>query len=153
MTGWIMIIVGVVVIGVLIYVLTPECEINKYIKGIYALIVVLVIASPIAKALKSDIDFYKYFNQTFDTDSAFVDSVNDDRKQSDEQKITISLKNRGYEGANVVIFQSTSNIYEIDRVNVDITLCSQTKEECEEEIKKIVFSTVNCNEVRVYDNK
>lgn len=153
MTGWIMSIVGVVVIGVLIDVLTPEGESNKYIKGIYALIVVLVIASPIAKALKSDIDFSKYFDQTFDTDSAFVDSVNDDRKQSDEQKITIYLKNRGYDGANVVIFQSTSNIYEIDRVNVDITLCSQNKEECEEEIKKIVFSTVNCNEVRVYDNK
>lgn len=153
MTGWIMSIVGVVVIGVLIDVLTPEGESNKYIKGIYALIVVLVIASPIAKALKSDIDFSKYFDQTFDTDSAFVDSVNDDRKQSDEQKITIYLKNCGYDGANVVIFQSTSNIYEIDRVNVDITLCSQTKEECEEEIKKIVFSAVNCNEVRVYDNK
>ena len=57
MTAWIMSIVGVVVIGVLIDVLTPEGESNKYVKGVYALIVVLVIASPIAKALKSDIDF------------------------------------------------------------------------------------------------
>ncbi len=153
MTGWIMSIVGVVVIGVLIDVLTPEGESNKYIKGVYALIVVLVIASPIAKALKSDIDFSKYFDSAFQTDSTFVDYVNDDRKDEDEQKIANSLKLRGYENAQVVIFERTGNIYGIDRVNVDITLCSHTKEECEEEIKEIVKKTVNCNEVRVYDNK
>lgn len=153
MTGWIMSIVGVVVIGVLIDVLTPEGESNKYIKGVYALIVVLVIASPIAKALKSDIDFSKYFDSAFQTDSTFVDYVNDDRKDEDEQKIANSLKLRGYENAQVVIFERTGNIYGIDRVNVDITLCSQTKEKCEEEIKEIVKKTVNCNEVRVYDNK
>lgn len=153
MTGWIMSIVGVVVIGVLIDVLTPEGESNKYIKGVYALIVVLVIASPIAKALKSDIDFSKYFDSAFQTDSIFVDYVNDDRKDDDEQKIANSLKLRGYENAQVVIFERTGNIYGIDRVNVDITLCSQTKEKCEEEIKEIVKKTVNCNEVRVYDNK
>lgn len=153
MTGWIMSIVGVVVIGVLIDVLTPEGESNKYIKGVYALIVVLVIASPIAKALKSDIDFSKYFDSAFQTDSAFIDHVNDDRKDEDEQKIANSLKLRGYENAQVVIFERTGNIYGIDRVNVDITLCSQTKEKFEEEIKEIVKKTVNCNEVRVYDNK
>lgn len=153
MTGWIMSIVGVVVIGVLIDVLTPEGESNKYIKGVYALIVVLVIASPIAKALKSDIDFSKYFDSAFQTDSTFVDYVNDDRKDEDEQKIANSLKLRGYENAQVVIFERTGNIYGIDRVNVDITLCSQTKEKFEEEIKEIVKKTVNCNEVRVYDNK
>lgn len=153
MTGWIMSIVGVVVIGVLIDVLTPEGESNKYIKGVYALIVVLVIASPIAKALKSDIDFSKYFDSAFQTDSTFVDYVNDDRKDEAEQKIANSLKLRGYENAQVVIFERTGNIYGIDRVNVDITLCSQTKEKCEEEIKEIVKKTVNCNELRVYDNK
>lgn len=153
MTAWIMSIVGVVVIGVLIDVLTPEGESNKYVKGVYALIVVLVIASPIAKALKSDIDFSKYFDDAFETDSAFVESVNDDRKDSDEQKITNYLKLRGYENAVVVIFQSVGNIYGIDRVNVDLTMCTQTKEECEEEIKSLVGSVVNCDEVRVYDNK
>ena len=153
MTGWIMSIVGVVVVGVLIDVLTPEGESNKYVKGIYALIVVLVIASPIAKALRSDIDFSKYFEETFETDSAFIDGVNDDRKESDEQKITNSLNLRGYEGAQVVIFAAASNIYEIDRVNVDITLTDKTKEECEEDIRSIVKSAVGCDDVRVYDNK
>lgn len=153
MTAWITGIVGVVVVGVLIDVLMPEGESNKYIKGVYALIVVLVIASPIAKALKSDIDFSKYFEGAFETDSAFVEYVNDDRKDADEQKITNSLKLRGYENAQVVIFESTQNIYGIDRVNVDVTLCDQTKEECGQEIIAIVKSTVNCEDVRVYDNK
>lgn len=153
MTGWIMSIVGVVVIGVLIDILTPEGESNKYVKGIYALIVVLVIASPIAKVLKADVDFSKYFDSAFETDSEFIDGVNDDRKQSDEQKITNSLNLRGYEGAQVVIFASASNIYGIDRVNVDITLTDKTKDECEEEIKSIVKSAVGCDDVRVYDNK
>lgn len=153
MTAWIMSIVGVVVIGVLIDVLTPEGESNKYVKGVYALIVVLVIASPIAKALKSEIDFSKYFDDVIVTDNAFVDGVNGDRKDADEQKITNCLKLRGYENASVVIFQTTGNIYGIDRVNVDITLCSQTKEDCEEEIISLVEAAVGCDEVRVYDNK
>lgn len=153
MTGWIMSIVGVVVVGVLIDVLTPEGESNKYVKGVYALIVVLVIASPIAKALRSDVDFSEYFDVTFETDDTFIDGVNDDRKESDEQKITRSLNIRGYEGAQVVIFASASNIYGIDRVNVDITLTDKTKDDCEEEIISIVKSAVGCDDVRVYDNK
>lgn len=153
MTGWIMSIVGVVVVGVLIDVLTPEGESNKYVKGVYALIVVLVIASPIAKALRSDVDFSEYFDVTFETDASFIDGVNDDRKESDEQKITRSLNIRGYEGAQVVIFASASNIYGIDRVNVDITLTDKTKDDCEEEIISIVKSAVGCDDVRVYDNK
>lgn len=153
MTAWIMSIVGVVVIGVLIDVLTPEGESNKYVKGVYALIVVLVIASPIAKALKSEIDFSKYFDEVVETDTAFVDGVNGDRKDADEQKITNCLKLRGYENASVVIFRTAGNIYGIDRVNVDVTMCSQTKEDCEEEIISLVRATVDCDEVRVYDNK
>lgn len=153
MTGWIMSIVGIVVIGVLIDVLMPEGESNKYVKGVYALIVVLVIASPIAKALKSETDFSKYFEEGFTVDSAFVEGISDDRKQADEQKIANSLKIRGYENVKVVIFTSTSNIYEIDRVNVDITLSEQTKEKSESEIIEIVKSAVNCDDVRVYDNK
>ncbi len=153
MTGWIMSIVGVVVVGVLIDVLTPEGESNKYVKGVYALIVVLVIASPIAKALKSDIDFSQYSDSAFDTDYAFVEAVNDDRKQSDEHKITNSLNLRGYEGAKVVIFAAASDIYEIDRVNVDLTLTDKNKDECEAEIISIVKNAVNCDDVRVYDNK
>lgn len=153
MTGWIMSIVGVVVVGVLIDVLTPEGENSKYVKGVYALIVVLVVASPIAKALKSDVDFSKYFDASFDADGAFVEYVNDDRKESDEQKITNSLRIRGYDGAEVVIFTAVSDIYKIDRVNVDLTLSDKTKEECEEDVKKIVKNAVGCDDVRVYDNK
>ncbi len=153
MTGWILSIVGVVVIGVLIDVLMPEGESNKYVKGVYALIVVLVIASPIAKALKSDVDFSRYFDETFSVDSSFVESVQEDRKESDEKKIANSLKLRGYEGADVVIFTAVSDIYEIDRVNVDITLTDKTAKECKDEIISIVKSAVNCDDVRVYDNK
>lgn len=153
MTAWIMSIVGIVVIGVLIDVLTPEGESNKYVKGVYALIVVLVIASPITKAFKSEIDFSKYFDDVIETDTAFIDGVNGDRKDADEQKITNCLKLRGYESATVVIFRTAGNIYGIDRVNVDITLCSQTKEDCEDEIISLIKAAVGCDEVRVYDNK
>ena len=153
MTGWLIGIVGVVVIGVLIDVLMPEGEGNKYVKGVYALIVVLVIISPIAGALKSETDFSKYFDDVFDTDSGFVESVNGDRKEEDEQKIANSLKLRGYENAQVVIFAAASDIYEIDRINVDITLCSQFKSDCENEVIEIVRKAAGNKEVRVYDNK
>lgn len=156
MTSWIAGIVGIVVVGVLIDILLPEGDSNKYIKGIYALIVVFIVISPIAKLANGDINIDNII-QNDDTyceiDDTFVQSVNNDRKNQDIQKITNSLKISGFSQAKVSIFLSTSNIYMIDRVNIDITDCTQNSADCAQKIIDIVNKCVNCEEVKIYDYK
>lgn len=156
MTSWIAGIVGIVVVGVLIDILLPEGDSNKYIKGIYALIVVFIVISPIAKLANGDINIDNII-QNDDTyceiDDTFVQSVNNDRKNQDIQKITNSLKINGFSQAKVSIFLSTSNIYMIDRVNIDITDCTQNSADCAQKIIDIVNKCVNCEEVKIYDYK
>ena len=52
MSGWLIGIVGVVSLGVLIEVLLPEGENSKYIRGIFSIIVIFVIISPLPKLAK-----------------------------------------------------------------------------------------------------
>lgn len=154
MSAWIASIAGVVILGVLIDVLLPEGESNKYVKGVYALIVILVVVSPVARFFNSGVDMGSIFDEeVFETDDSFHDYVNGDRKEQDRQNITNSLKKSGFENAVVVIFQSTGDIYKVDRVNVDITNCPYNVDQCEDKIIEIVKNCVNCEEVRVYDNK
>ena len=54
MSGWLIGIVGVVSLGVLIEVLLPEGENSKYIRGIFSIIVIFVIISPLPKLAKGD---------------------------------------------------------------------------------------------------
>ncbi|MDE7208303.1 MAG: stage III sporulation protein AF [Clostridia bacterium] len=54
MSGWLIGIVGVVSLGVLIEVLLPEGENSKYIRGIFSIIVILLIIYPLPKLAKCD---------------------------------------------------------------------------------------------------
>ena len=51
MAEWLMSVVGIVAAGVLLEIILPPGDTAKYAKGAYALIVVLVLASPIANVL------------------------------------------------------------------------------------------------------
>ena len=53
-SSWIMAIVGVSVLGVLVDLVMPNGQTKKYIKGIFAFIVVLVIISPLPNLLNKN---------------------------------------------------------------------------------------------------
>ena len=51
MAEWLMSVVGIIAAGVLLEIILPPGDTATYAKGAYALIVVLVLASPIANVL------------------------------------------------------------------------------------------------------
>ena len=67
---WIMKIIGLGALGVLLDVVLPEGETNKYIKGIFGIITVFVLFSPLPKLINADI---KVDNLTFDSQSVEID--------------------------------------------------------------------------------
>ena len=65
MNEWIMCIVGISALGILMDIIIPEGETNKYIKGIFAIFTVFVIIYPLPKLLKGGINLDELFNLAY----------------------------------------------------------------------------------------
>lgn len=123
MGGWMIAIAGVVMLGVLIEIIMPEGESKKYIGGVFALIVVLVIVSPLPKLLGSKSGVFSSWGQKEDQigiSQPWVQSVNERKLESDRQKATMFLEKKGFENANVVMICTNETIYRVERIRIDL---------------------------------
>ena len=62
-------IVGVAILGVIVDLILPSGTVSKYIKGVFALILIFVIISPIPKLINQNWSF----NDIFQTSSTEID--------------------------------------------------------------------------------
>ena len=92
MNAWLLSIVGVVSLGVLLEILLADGETSKYIKGVFALAVVLVLVAPIPKFLNKNFDINEFFGDEIVAQSAFLQSVNERRNTERENKVLAELK-------------------------------------------------------------
>ena len=152
MSAWILSVAGIVTAGVLIDILLPEGDSSKYVKGVFALIVVLVIVTPAVRLFSGgDLDLgFDTDAPAYSADDSFVDGVNSDRASADEEKIERSLAAAGYEDCSVNIFAAASDVSSAERVNVNVSACDAYSAEDDDEIKEIIKKCVNCSEVRIY---
>ena len=59
MSSWLFPIVGVVIIGVLIELVSGETKMGKFVRSIYSFIVLFIIVQPIPKLLQEKISFFE----------------------------------------------------------------------------------------------
>ncbi|MBQ2714260.1 MAG: stage III sporulation protein AF [Clostridia bacterium] len=84
---WILKIIGIGAIGVLLDVLMPEGDTNKYIKSVFALITVFVVVSPLPKLFGAKLEFDDlFFNQNLSVsvDEGFLDYVYEQKYEDKE---------------------------------------------------------------------
>lgn len=120
MGAWLMKITGVIALSALSSLLIPNGQTKKYVKGIFALITLFVLVSPLPKLLKSD---FSGFPNAFDTvseleiDETFLYGVATNAYKTQERNIEKFLKEKGIEAkVKFVVKSETSS--EIDYVNV-----------------------------------
>lgn len=120
MGAWLLKITGVIALSTLSSLLIPNGQTKKYVKGIFALITLFVLVSPLPKLLKSD---FSGFPNAFDTaseleiDEAFLYGVATNAYKTQERNIEKFLKEKGIEAkVKFVVKSETSS--EIDYVNV-----------------------------------
>lgn len=120
MGAWLLKITGVIALSTLSSLLIPNGQTKKYVKGIFALITLFVLVSPLPKLLKSD---FSGFPNAFDTateleiDETFLYGVATNAYKTQERNIEKFLKEKGIEAkVKFVIKSETSS--EIDYVNV-----------------------------------
>lgn len=120
MGAWLLKITGVIALSALSSLLIPNGQTKKYVKGIFALITLFVLVSPLPKLLKSD---FSGFSNAFDTaseleiDETFLYGVATNAYKTQERNIEKFLKEKGIEAkVKFVVKSETSS--EIDYVNV-----------------------------------
>lgn len=120
MGAWLLKITGVIALSTLSSLLIPNGQTKKYVKGIFALITLFVLVSPLPKLLKSD---FSGFPNAFDNvseleiDETFLYGVATNAYKTQERNIEKFLKEKGIEAkVKFVVKSETSS--EIDYVNV-----------------------------------
>lgn len=120
MGAWLLKITGVIALSTLSSLLIPNGQTKKYVKGIFALITLFVLVSPLPKLLKSD---FSGFPNAFDTvseleiDETFLYGVATNAYKTQERNIEKFLKENGIEAkVKFVVKSETSS--EIDYVNI-----------------------------------
>ena len=98
MGAWLLKITGVIALSTLSSLLIPNGQTKKYVKGIFALITLFVLVSPLPKLLKSD---FSGFPNAFDTaseleiDETFLYGVATNAYKTQERNIEKFLKEKG----------------------------------------------------------
>ncbi len=118
MNAWLLSIVGVVSLGVLLEILLADGETAKYIKGVFALAVVLILVAPLPKFLNKDFDLNDFFGKEMQTQTTFLNSVNERKNQERENRILTELKKSEIDVQKVRIFYLRGDTDNIDVVKV-----------------------------------
>jgi hypothetical protein len=105
--SWIISVAGVMVLTVLLDIILPDGQTNKYIKGIFSVVVIIAVISPVAGFLKSGDALGKLFEFTSDkygVDNNFIYAVYADahKAQADGMKTYLSGEGITVEAIDVV---------------------------------------------------
>ncbi|MEG1710632.1 MAG: hypothetical protein RR054_03330 [Clostridia bacterium] len=104
LSGYIMSIVGAAVITLLTDIIIPEGETNTYIKGILSIFIVFIIALPLPKLLKTEINFESIIGvEKVSIDYEFIDEINKGRIKEMEFTLKSALSSEGIHNCDVKI--------------------------------------------------
>lgn len=133
-------IVGVVLMSLLTDVLLPSGQVNKFIKGVFSLLLILVIISPISSLLNKEVEF-DFFQQggELTVDDSFLSDTVQRRKEERESYIYRLLESEGYKVTEVEIE------YEDNRIS-SITINLQEEDLT---VKDYVYSYIGIDRERI----
>lgn len=123
MTGWILSIAGVTILSVLVDLIMPNGQTAKYIKNVFAFMMILVIISPLPSLLKGNFDIGDIFqNEEIVIQEDFVYQVNRDKLTALEDSINKTLEEEGLKNVIVTINADIFQIeMQIKEINVDLS--------------------------------
>lgn len=157
---WILSIAGIICTSVLIELVLPDGQMNKYIKSILSFIIVLVIIIPIPKLLKSQSDYSNIFNyeNNIKVDENYLYQLNLDKMNALKGDIEADIIKHGYK--NVEVFVNADifdNLMSYQSINVDLThlVISENAEhnditKIKKDITNIIISHIQINEEAIF---
>ncbi len=100
--NYILSIVGVVFLGVMVDIISPEGKTNSFIKSMFAIFLMFVILTPVINFFsKSNIN--DILNSSYETDKDYISDIVDLRIEDLKSSVISELEKQGIFGTNVEI--------------------------------------------------
>lgn len=120
---WIMSIAGIICLSVIVELMLPDGQMNRYIKGIFSFVIILVIIMPIPNLIGKEINFsniFDYDNVAVDED--YIYQLNLDKINIVRDEIENDIQLHGYENVKIYIdCDIFDNAMKFESTTVDIT--------------------------------
>ncbi len=126
MASWLASILGVVVVGVIVELLTQNRRMGNFIRSIYGFIVLLVIVSPLPKLLKAD-----WWTSRAE-EMVNAEMLENLAQSSCQTRITQTLRLKGYDHALVTVVDHV--IYVNLGTTVDAATLAELQKDLGEEV-------------------
>lgn len=121
---WIMSIAGVSILSVIVDLIMPNGQTKKYIKGIFAFVIVFVIISPLPNLINKNFAIDDIFQGEINLQDTYIYEINRSKIESLEKAISNDLVKEGINGA---IININANIFTSDfQINAIFVDLSQT---------------------------
>lgn len=153
-SSWIMSIAGVSVLSVLVDLIMPNGQTKKYIKGIFAFIIIFVIISPLPSLINEKFSLDDMFQEEIELQDEYFYQINRNRISSLEAAIMDEFKKNNLYGVRVSI---NANIFtremEINAVFVDLSQVVINENlahiDINELIKSSILKYINIDEEKI----
>ena len=156
MSEYLISIIGVVVLGVLVDIVLPGGQMNKFVKSMFGVFTILIIISPVPKLINSNFDFSSlFYNQvSVEIDKDFLEVTNKKIVGQLEKSIVASCEKSGYSNVKCEIKSIlVENKLVIEKViiNLDNLVISQNVVHINKytEIEQAVQQVVNIEKERI----
>ncbi len=161
-SSWILSIAGVISLSVIVELMLPEGQINKYIRSIFSFIIVLVIISPLPSLIGKNFNFNDLsISQEYELQEDYIYQLNVYKTEAIQNEISSDIENSGYK--NVIVSVSSENFstnFKIKSVYVELSnlvISENAKHkniiDIENEILNIVLSHAKVDRAEVYFEK
>lgn len=123
LSSWVLSIAGIVLISTLVELILPDGQMNKYIKGIMAFIIVFVIVSPIPRLIGKGENWSVFnFTNSINYDEETLNQINFEKIETIKNEIIMGSEKLGYKNIKVKVNAQTNNRkLKIKSIYVDLT--------------------------------
>ncbi|MGN0796591.1 MAG: stage III sporulation protein AF [Christensenellales bacterium] len=137
MQAWVLSIVGVVVLGVLIDVILPDGESAKYIKGVFGVVAVITIISPIVNSLQGvNIGSWQRQESGIEVEQGTMDALVSNIREAQEEQVAEELREQGFSPKLIKINYYQDFDYKIQSISVYIACSESDKQSIEAMLNK-----------------
>ena len=158
LSSWIISIAGIICVSVVVELIMPSGQMNRYIKGIFSFVIILVIILPIPKLLKSKLDFSDLLDYgQIEVDENYLYQLNLDKLSFLKESIEEEAANMGYKNIIVSInadilssaFQIKSVFVDLSQIGISGNAVHKDINEIRKDITKLVLKHIKIEEGKV----
>lgn len=156
LSGWVMSIVGMVVLSVVGDIILPSGKISKTIKGVFAFITVLVIASPLPKFFNGDFEIFSSLvgNGEYSLDGNISQTIYDMRVKQAYSQVGTALETLGVFNTEITIVSENNDTFPLIEkiiINLDNAVINETEDNIitSERIRQVVAESASVDKEKV----